>query len=239
MDAVEQEQVTEELKDTEVTDLSEEASKEIEPVSEEITFKTKAELDEYIHPIAQGMKDKELKTVYDDLQKFKRTNEALERRLSHRDEDSKLSKLEAAETTELGDTQEVRDIQEVRRDAIKMGRENKDKSQALETTASQLQEVERHQNAFEMALKLFLPENEEFLSNLESCVKELEGADTQKEMDLIVRLKEREMKKSEVRERKPTPDSGLPSAPGGVDLNKMSARDLIKYGVTHPGKVKK
>ncbi len=222
-----------ETKETEV--------KEKEVGEEPITFKTQAELDKHVDEIAkrlaQGMKDKELKPVYDEMQKHKRDKELLELRLSDKAEDTKLSKLEKAELEEHGDIVEVRDTQEVRREAIKLGRANRDKSKELEATASQLQEIQKLQDAFVLTDKFFLPEDEEYLSKREAFAKKLASAETQKERELILENEELKMHTEvEPKPRKPRPDSSLPSAPGGADFNKMSGRELIKYHVAHKKK---
>ncbi len=221
-----------------------EASKETEPVSEEqeveqvITFKTQGELDEHVtekaKPIAQGMKDKELKPVYDELRQTKADNVALKLQVEGRDDDSRLSRLEQAETKEWGSTADVREIQDVRREVVKQGREQKSKEKELTDMASKLDLIGRQQDAFEKALKLFLPENVEFISEIEDFAKELSEAESQKEMDLLYERREAKVKTKSEASQKPKrtrPDGGLPTASGGKDWSKASASDKVEEGL--------
>ena len=229
-----------------------EASKETEPVSEEketeeketeeveqvITFKTQEELDAHVNekakPLAQGMKDKELKPVYDELRQIKADNVALKLQVEGRDDDSHLSRLEQAETKEWGSTAEVREIQDVRRDVVKQGREQKSKEQELKDTASKLDLIGRQQDAFEKALKLFLPENVEFISEIEDFASELSKAESQNEMDLLYERRETKMKAKAEAPSKPKrtrPDGSIPSAAGGKDWSKASASEKVQEGL--------
>ncbi len=236
-----QEQIKE-TKESQVIEsvLDEETSKETEPVSTEetseeekpITFKSQVELDKKVKSLAQGMKDKELKTVYEQLRKAQGEKDALERKFIDRTEDSKLSKLEAAELAENGDTSEVRTLQEVRREVIAQGRAHRDKEAKLNVKEAQLLEVGLRQNAFEKALKLFLPENKDFLSEINAFAQKLQEAKTEKEMELTYELEEEKRKaQAEEPEKRHKPDSGVPVTSGGVDKSKLSGRELIERGL--------
>ena len=245
---VEQKQETEESEEVKVTEEIQEpeeseTSKETETVSEEeevITFKTQDELNKFITekatPIAQGMKDRELKSVYDELQQYKKEKETLQLQLTDKQENTKLSKLEQAELAEYGETNEVKDFQEARRETIIIGRANRDKAKEIEDRASRLNEAERQNSAQLKALKLFLPEDEEFLSKIDTFAKKLAEADTVKEMDLLIRLEELALKgtvqpkEEKVKTKRTRPDSNLSTitSPGASTLKGEAA---IKEGL--------
>lgn len=213
---------------TQETEEPAEVSNETEPVSEEpeevkpITFTTQAELDEYIKkaatPLAQSMKDKELKSAWDEVQALKKESASLKRQMEYKADDSKLAKQEALELAQLGDTEEVKELQDVRRDVIKIGRENKIREKELADKEEHLTSVELKQNAFEKALKLFLPEDKGFITEIEAFTNRLQEATTQREMDLIYSMEEARIKaKAEApKPKRPKPDLNTPSAPSGT-----------------------
>ncbi len=235
-------QVSEELISTGENKEPSETSEETEPVSEKqteekiISFKTQEELDNFIKekvtPIAQGMKDRELKTVYDELNKLKKERGLFEEKLLEKEEDTKLSKLEKSELTEYGETTEVKDFQEARREIIDRGRKLRLKEKQIAEREEQTTTNARDQNAFVRALKLFLVEEDakNLFSVVEPLAKKMAGAKTEEEAELIYQLEELKLQmKAEPKTRKPKPDSSLPSASGGATV---IARDWLKMATT-------
>ncbi len=215
----------------ETKELEEPVSDETESVSEEtekpggeaeevITFKSQAELEEHTQKRIEAESNRiaNLSTapIQSENDKLKKTNTSLERRLTDRDEDNQLSRLAKAEGEEWGNTPEVREIHDVRVEVVKQGRLNRDKEIELTDTAERLDIIGRQQDAFEKALKLFLPEDTEFLSIIENFAAKLSKAESQKEMDLLYELEEKQIKaKAPTKPNRPKPDSSQPSALGG------------------------
>lgn len=209
------------------TEEQEEASKETETVSEEekeevITFQTQAELDALIQekatPIAQGMKDKELKPFYDDLRAEKKKVRDLERQLEDKQDVAGLALIEAKQRESWGETEDVETFQEAVRKTRQRERNVTRKEEDVQEIADNLTVTERRQSAFEKALNLFLPEDADFISKINAFADRLAEATTEKEMELLVALEEKGIKtEAEAEPRKPKrtrPDSGLPSASG-------------------------
>ena len=222
----------------EETEDSTEEVEETEGETEEvITFKSQTELDEHVKkriaPEANRIANKSTAPIQTENNSLKSENARLKRDLEYKAEDSKLGKLEAAELEESGDTEDVRKVQDVRREVIKQGRDIKQREQVVIDKEDSLNKTGLRQDAFEKALKLFLPEDEEFLSTIESFAKKLEEATTQKEMDLIFSMEESKIKAKAEAEPKPKrkrPDSNLPSAPGGKNTKDMTGSELLEQG---------
>ena len=200
-----------------------EPSKETEAVSEEAvteevtTFKTKDELEKFIRekaaPLAQGMKDKELKPTYDKIQSLEATIQDLNYKLEDKSVGDGLSKLEAAELAEHGNTQEVRDVQEERRIVIQQTYANKREGDRLKSLKAEVDKKEHDMIAFEKAYGFFL-DDEELQSKVKALSEKLKGA-TPTEMDLHLALERATRVTAEVKPKRPKPDSSISSAPGG------------------------
>ncbi len=262
-DTAEQTQVTEESK-TEPTakelvskGLSGETSKETEAVSEEkpeqqpaggesevkpITFASEEEFDKAIKDkvkkVAQGMKDKELKSVYTQIETLKTENAKLKDSYSDKQEDSALTRLEKAETEEYGETAEVKDFQEARReftgrirDLRKREREFSEREEKTTTNA-------RQQNAFTKALKLILVKEDadKLFEIVEPLAKKLAEAKTDEEADLLYQVEELKMQMKAEPEKRTKPDSSLPTATGGANLANLHDIAAVRYGLAHSKK---
>jgi|6_EtaG_2_1085325.scaffolds.fasta_scaffold12927_2 hypothetical protein len=216
------------------TDSDDEVTKWAPP-----TFATEDEYNTFIAskatPLAQGMKDKELKGIYEERDALKSRVARMEREASYKAEDTKLGRLEAAELTDWGNTSEVQDIHDVRREVIKQGRELSTRTAENEATAKELQEVGLKQNAFEAGLKLFLPEDAEFLAEINAFVEKLQKAATQNEMDLLVSMEESRLKaKVEAggkKTKRPAPDGAVGTASGGIDQSKLKGVSAVEHGL--------
>lgn len=214
-------------------DKGDKGTEEVKP----ITFATQADLDKHIEgkitPLAQGMKDKELKPAYDEIDALKKENTQLKVDLEDKAEDSTLTKLEAAEKAgyEGEDEEQVKDFQEARREFIKVGQNNRKEEKRLTTLASGLEEVERQQSARQMALDYLLPDDKDFLSDVDALTNELAGADEggRKKILELRDLRSELAESQRNQQEKPPPDSSGHTAPGGVDFSKLSPADKVKY----------
>lgn len=236
-ETVEQEVVSEETEA--VSEETEVVEGEEKPEEEPITFKTKDELETHISERVKSESNRiaNLSTapIQSDNDKLKVEIAGLKKAVVHRGEDSKLSRLEAQEKTEYSteDAVSVKTLQDTRRDVIELGRINEAKSVENAETETRLLKGGLRQDAFEKALKLFLPEDKEFLSSIEAFAEKLMKADTQKEMDLIFSMEEANVKaKAKApKPKRPAPDRIIASVPGGEDATKMSPRDEITRGL--------
>lgn len=169
---------------------------------------------------------------------FQKTIAQLNREASYREEDSKLSQLEKAQKNEWSEapTHQVGTFQEAVRETRQREREIQRRETDTEAKESELLAIGRRQDAFEKALRLFLPENEEFISDIEAFVEKLKAADTQKEMDLIFEAEESRIRAEAEAKQKPklprtTPDSNLASAPGGGSKKES---EIIRFYADNP-----
>jgi hypothetical protein len=218
----EQERKTEEQVVEPVSKETDAVSEAVTEDQEVITFTTQAELDKYIQdkatPIAQGLKDKEMKTYYDSLSEARNEAKSLKAQLEDKAEDSLLDTLEKSQAENWGDNQETRNFQEAVRQERARERKVRQRESDAEVLAAKQEEVSRHQSALQKALKLFLPENPDFISDVESFAEKLSQAETEREMELIFQVEEAKVKaraEGASQAQRVKPDGGVPSAPGG------------------------
>ena len=156
----------------------------------------------------------------------------LNARLEDKNDNKELDLLLKADIEELGED-EAKKLDAVRRKytvSLKEYRDNKTKvEQSLkdnETIAEKLGGIQRKQMATEKAYELLMPQDKTFRKQLDTIVEELEQAETPEHMERLLRLIVRERSGK----TKPfTPDSGRNSS-SGVDLTKLSGRELLELG---------
>lgn len=208
-------------------------SKDKESVEEVITFKNKVELAEHIKSEANSIANKSTAPLQSDNDKLKTENTKLLRQLEYKAEDTKLSKLEAAELAELPNTEDVRQVQDVRSSVIKKGREQAEKEQELTLLEERLTATGLRQSAFEKALQLFLPKEKDFISQIEGFATKLQEAKTEREMELIFDMEESKIKtKAESsKTKRPPPDKNPVTSPGSKNESGKSPREMIEAGL--------
>jgi len=225
---------TEDVK-TEVTEVEETGTKEPEPEVKPITFQTQTELDKHIEKQVQSLSDartaKSMVTYQQELAEVKKQL----KEATFRKEDDTLSRLEKSQSEDWGETQDVGDFQSEVRKLISERREFNQRKEEWDEDHQKATQEANDINAFKEALEILPPVGEEgYVSNLIALVEEIAGAATRREKDLIKELAKVNLKalaeaKPEKKKRT-TPDSNLGSAPGGVDLTKLSARELLNRG---------
>lgn len=243
--------------------LSPEASKETETVSEEkpeqepekkeeakpISFESEEAFEQAIKDkvdrAAQGRTDKQLKSVYDQLNQLKRDKEEAELKVSDKTEDSKLSKLEKAELDELGDTPEVRSIQDARREVVEKGRDMRRRERDLAEREQKVTTNADQQNVFTDVLKFLLVKEDAdtLFAAAQPLIDKLVKAKTPEERKLILEVEElkrqRGPEQPKEKEKRTKPDSSLPTASGGVDISRLSPDEKISLGLKEKRKTQK
>ena len=239
-----EENKTDELEESEATVEAVEGEKEEEgevkggKLAEGVSFKTQAELDEYVkvkvEPLAKTIANKSTATYQQQVNDLTKELKDTKLQLEDKKEDDGLDRLEKAQRDEWGETQDVGEFQQAVTTLLAQRRafrkEKLDWQDGHEKATQSVREV----NAFARALKLLLPEDEgEFVSTLEVLAAKLAAAETDKEADLIYELEEASLRAKadeEPKLKRRRPDTNLPTAPGGVDISKLSGQDLLKKG---------
>lgn len=203
-----------------------------EPAKEEvpISFTNQGELDKHIAQKASSIADKSTATYQQKISELHKELKAAK----DKQEDDALAKLGEAQTQEWSGEQNVGDYQEAVRDLVKRSRVLRDKEEEWDTNHELATESARNVNAFTEALNLLLPEdNAGFVTTLTELANKIAGAETDREKALIVQLEKARLK-AEAEAPKPKrtkPDPNIVSVPGGADLSKLSARELIARGI--------
>jgi len=221
--------------ETEVTEVEDTETKETEPTEEPITFKTQAELDKHLEKKAQSLAnsiaDKSTATYQEQIKGLKQQL----KEATFIKEDDALSRLEKSQSEEWGETQDVGDFQEAVKKLIKETRSFNQTKENWEEGHQKATQSVREVNAFTDALALLLPEDDAgFISNLTALAEKIAGAQTDREKELLIELEKVKLQAlAEAKPEKPKrtkPDSNLGSAPGGTDITKLSARELLLRG---------
>lgn len=194
---------------------------------------------------AQAKKDKELDPLYVERDRFKQEIESYK---------EVLGTLTRAEIEAWGDEPQVRSFQESRRelrerlDAVTR-REEEAKAGDLERVTA-----DKELNAWRLALETLSPDGDKLSSELKAFTKELLEADTEREMELMAKIKKRERAKpkDEPAQEKETPApkgykpiSTPPSGPvSHIDPDNISQEDYAKdsdkiWKAIREGKVKR
>ncbi len=216
------------------------SEKETEEVGkwESPTFNTEEEYDTHLTKeasrIAQGMKDKELKPVYDQLQQLKKDNKTLQNKVADKQELDTLTRLQGKQKEDWGDTPEVGEFQEEVTKTIKLRQQLRDRENELNERLAITEAADHKVTALQKAIAFFLPEDKGFISQIEELTEELSKATSDREIDLILQLREARVKASAESPEKPKrtkPDSSIHSAPGGIDVSKLSPDAKIQLGL--------
>lgn len=162
----------------------------------------------------------------------------LNAKLEDKNDNKELDLLLKADTSELGED-EAKKLDAVRRKytaGLKEYRDNKvkvaDTLKENEATAERLGGIQRHQMAVEKAYGLLMPQDKAFSKQLDAIAEELEQAESPEHMERLLKVIARERQGK----AKPfTPDSGRNSG-SGVDLSKLSGKELILRGLQKGGK---
>lgn len=199
------------------------------PVSEE-EAKTYSEEDfqAEVQTQVQSRSDKLLAPLREDLKNAKKEMAILKLQLSDKQEDSAIARLEKAESTEYENTPEVRDFQEARQDLKAAIRSHRAKVAEIEEREADLTKREKTLAVTVMAAELGLPSDSPHLA-------ELNDAETDRERQAIIRAIKAEVAKP-TRAKKPKPDGGGNTAPGGRDTSALSAREKIRLGIAERAK---
>jgi site-specific DNA-cytosine methylase len=200
-EAGERETTIEEEMNTALNESEEEAPKEgTEEGQDETTEKESSEedsedeeLNARVSKLAQALKDKELKPVYQENRNLKKQLKDLELKIQHVQEDKELSTLEKLEREEHGETREVKTLQDARQEVIKMGRDNLAERTRLESLAEELNTEKRESSALVMALEVLLPDNsEDFIAEVNAFAERFKEAETPREQELLKQLAKNE-----------------------------------------------
>jgi hypothetical protein len=198
------------------------------------------ELEKAITPRVQSAKDKELAPLQTKVSDLTKENTKLKKDLTRKREDFQTEELEEEEAATWGERKEVKDFQTARREQLKRERAITDGEADLEDRAGRVASIEEAQESRDMAIKFLLGDKgDEFGKNLESLVKELSACKTPKEKELTLKVKASQISqpaeapKAEAESKVlKKVDSSKATSPSGSNLDGMSPRDLIKFGLS-------
>lgn len=196
-------------------------------------------------PLAQSMKDKELKEVYATITKHEQTIAELETKK----DDEDVAVLYGEEKEELGEdgarknreartrqnanfktyraqarevATQYKEVQEVKELAKKLG------VSSMIGLADTLGAERRDSNATKDMFRIVLPEGKEIISEVNAGRKRLNEAETEKEYGHILKAIEAEYKSSGKTQRSFKPDPSTAGIGGGLDLSKLTGRQLLE-----------
>jgi len=186
----------------------------------------KAAVEKHAYSLAQSMKDKEVTPLREKLKGYedKETEAEAERQLKIESE---------AWESDGAEPQAIRSIQDAhrkniadRKDIMKLASEH----QTLLARATRAEAILDYVEA----LGINLPQDK-----IDHLIKESEGSPKLRKLlaaQITAELKKTTEKKVEVEEGPEQPDSSAHSAPGGIDLDNLSPKEKIEYGLAHPRK---
>ena len=235
------EPIDEEKETTEVEEVEDGAEGEKEGEAKPITFATQEELDQHVEKkarsLANSIADKSSSKYQ---QKIRELTTELNK-VKDGKEDNAVEKLLASLKSQGEDEEQVMHFDRAIREVVDRERKLRDRETEWNDKHEKATQSARDVNAFTEALSLLLPEDDSgFVSNLSALSKRISSAETEKEKALVIELEraklERLVEGTPKENRKPKPDTHLGTVPGGVDFDKMSPDEKIRYGLAHPKK---
>ena len=196
------------------------------------------EADKRAAKLAQGLKDKEMKSYYDKLNESNATIKRMQEEAETAKSEAALKAQEKAEIEEWGDTAEIKSFQESRRQTTSLKKEVDRAITLYEDNRTKLAEDIKHTNALRVAISAILPDVSDLLG---SFVEELEeGSDSPKAMEYLAKIRGGEHKQTLIdlvtgegkkpgEKKKETThiDSGSHSAPGGMAFKDLPAEQRV------------
>ena len=212
---------------------------------EETQVKTYTEAEvELIKKGGQSLKDKELKSVYKELETARSEAAQIKREHETKVQEARLLSHEKVETEQWAD-------EGVPEGSIKTYHEAvRDLARRIVEYNQLIPEV-RQGKAFTLALgslKEILPDGEKVVSVITDFLSSLNEAESEREMKALARMKTLELKTlqgqpakdaEEDKSKHQRPDSGAHTAPGGVDLSKLDDLQLISRGLEKARRAKR
>ena len=223
--------VTEAKAEREIEIEEPEASLEAEPeveaepeaeTEQPISFKTQAELDEYVtkgaDSLANTIASKSLVTYQ---QKIGELQKELRQAKDVR-EDNTFSRLMSSFKEQGEDDQQVINFEDAAKDLIKRERAFREQEAEWNEKHEKATQNAREVNAFTEALGILLPEDDSgFVSSLTELTRKIAGAESDREKALIIELEKGKLQAPVVAKPKRTkPDSNLPSSQGETGSSK-------------------
>jgi len=214
-----------------------EPEKDTEPAKPEV--KKEETFEERVNRLAQSKADKAVKTYQKTTEDLRKENETLKSQLNDRTWDRNIQSLFDEESESKGEdeaTKRKAAREDVKKQVLEY-QQNKayvDKTKPeLEKRESVLNFVERDQKAQNEIWKVIFPEDKAKIERVNALVKRFEKAQDLEDFEIILEGIKGELKGKASPARKP--DSGRNGGSGGVDLSKLSARELFVLGQKKKG----
>ena len=208
-----------------------EDSKQEEVVQPKHVFQTDEELDAHIKGKADSIADKSLVTYQKKARELEDRITVLNADAENRKADDELSKREASETTEWKE-QGVPDktIGDFHRDRRTFNEWTRDAKSAYENFVKKEKDLTQKvadSDATILAIEYGLDGGADIVSKLKELITAISKGETPSEREVIA-IKQSLKKGSPKITHKP--DSPIGTAPGGVDVSKMSPSDKVSHG---------
>ncbi len=227
-------ETSEEVKESssESTDAEKETEEAPEPEktekeSEEESFEAA------VDRVAKSIADKSTQTITNDRDSWKERAEKAEPQLNERIYNLASDDLYGEEKVELSEEEATKrkSAREVRNKAVLESQTNmayiKKTIPELEAKEESLQDVEKVQYVREKFWELFFPDDKRDLTTYNEAVAKCANSEEKKDVDAIYEIVRQGQK---IKTKKFTPDSSLQGPSAGVDLSKLSSRELLVLG---------
>lgn len=192
---------------------------------------TEAEVQEMLKG-RQSLKDKELKPLYKELEDMRVEAKKLKEEREREKAEAQLASQEKEEAeqweTEGVPEKTVKGFQETRRELAKKVADYNGKVPEIRRATAYALAME--------SLKEILPDGEKTISVINDLLSGIAEGESEREMRALARVKALELKgistqstgvKPPENTPKKRPDPGASSAPGGIDLSKLSSKELL------------